>query len=186
MNQIILASSSPRRKELLEREGIDFIIDASYIDEVIDETLSLEDKLIKLAYDKGLDIHNKYYDDIVISADTTVYCDQEIIGKPKDKEDAKRILTKLSNNTQVVYTSVALFYKDEVITFLESTDIVFKDITSLLEDYLNTNEWQDKAGGYAIQGYGKNFVESINGDFDNVVGLPVKRVITAIEEIKSK
>lgn len=186
MNRIILASSSPRRKELLEREGIDFLIDASYIDEVLDETLSLEDQLIQVAYNKGLPIHQKYYDDIVLSADTTVYCNHEIIGKPKDQEDARRILQLLSDNTQYVYTSVALFYKENVVTFTEKTKVIFKDITSLIDDYLESDEWKDKAGGYAIQGYGKNFIAHTEGDLDNVIGLPVKRVIKEIENMKKK
>ena len=176
MNKIILASSSPRRKELLEREGIDFIVDASSIVEEFHDDLSIEDKLCHLAYDKALPIHMKYPDDIVIGADTIVYAHGKIIGKPKDQEEAKNILLSLSNDCHEVMSAVAIYKEGQWHTFCEKTKVHFKDIRLMIDDYLQQDEWIDKAGGYAIQGIGRQFVDHIEGDFDNVVGLPVKRV----------
>ncbi len=183
MNKIILASASPRRKDLLKQSGIDFIIDASSIDEVLDESLSLEEKLMKLAADKAYPIHLKYPNDIVIGADTIVYYNQQIIGKAKDKEDAKRILTMLSSNMHSVYTAVALYNKGQLTTFIDKTDVYFKDIRPLIDDYLSLNEWQGKAGAYGIQDSAKVFVDHIDGDLDNVIGLPVYRVKDALNKM---
>lgn len=182
MNKIILASNSPRRKELLEQAGIDFIIDASSIDEIMDETLPLLERFQKLATDKATPIHEKYPDDIVIGADTIVYFDNQIIGKPKDEQDAKRILMMLSNQKHSVYTGVAIYFKDELYTFVEKTDVYFKDISNLLDDYLDSLEWQGKAGAYGIQGKAISFVERINGDRDNVVGLPISKIMTLLKK----
>ncbi|MGX8679798.1 MAG: Maf family protein [bacterium] len=183
MNKIILASLSPRRKDLLTREGIDFIVDASNVPEILDPSLTLHDQLVKIAYDKGLPIHQKYPDDIVISADTTVCLDDEIIGKPADAKEAREILLKLSSRTHMVYTSVCIFYHDQLISWVEETQIIFKDIRNLLDDYIASLEWQGKAGAYGIQGLASAFVEEIHGDYDSVVGLPVKRVVKEIQSL---
>ena len=177
MSKIILASSSPRRKELLKREGIDFIVDASCIDEVLDESLPLKSQLMKLSYDKGEPIHKKYPHDIVISADTTVFHHNEIIGKAKDHKEAKRILLSLSGDKQLVFTSVTIFKEDQIISFVDETAVYFKDIQDEIDDYLSHDEWKGKAGAYAIQGEASKFVDHIEGDIDTVIGLPVKRII---------
>ena len=183
MNKIILASASPRRKDLLTNAGIDFIVDASSIDEVLDESLDIEDRLMKLAADKAYPIHEKYPNDIVIGADTIVYYNQQIIGKAKDREDAKRILTMLSSHKHSVYTAVALYNKGELFTFIDKTDVYFKDILSMIDDYLALNEWQGKAGAYGIQDSANVFVDHIDGDLDNVIGLPVYKVKEALNNL---
>lgn len=175
--KIVLASSSPRRKELLQEAGIDFIVDASSIDEVLDETLPLEKKLEKLAIDKAKPIHDKYPDDIVIGADTTVYSHHQIIGKPQNREEAKRILMQLSNQHHTVYTSVAIYFANELHSFVEKTDVYFIDILPMLDDYLASNEWKGKAGAYAIQGKARQFVDHIEGYQSTVIGLPIERVV---------
>lgn len=182
--KIILASTSPRRKELLEREGIDFIIDASSITEYLDYSLEIEERLKKLAYDKGISIHEKHPEDIVISADTTIYHNDQIIGKAYSMDEARKILDSLSDDTHSVYTSVAVFYKDQVTTFVDETKVTFKDISDMIDDYLSIDEWKGKAGAYAIQGVAGKFVEEVQGDIDNVIGLPVKHVIEVIETMK--
>lgn len=182
--KIVLASTSPRRKELLEREGIDFIVDASSITEYLDTSLPLRDRLKKLAYNKGISIHEKYPEDIVISADTTIYHEGRIIGKAYSKNEAKSILESLSHKTHSVFTAVAVFYKDEVQTFVDETKVTFKDIDSIIDDYLSIDEWKGKAGAYAIQGEAHKFIEDVNGDVDNVIGLPVKHVIEVINMMK--
>ena len=183
MNKIILASASPRRKDLLKNAGIDFIVDASSIEEVLDENLQLEDRLMKLAADKAYPIHLKYPNDIVIGADTIVYHNQQIIGKAKDEEDAKRILTMLSSDKHSVYSAVSIYNKSELITFIDKTDVYFKDICSSIDDYLALNEWQGKAGAYGIQDSAKEFVDYIVGDLDNVIGLPVSRVLEVLKKL---
>lgn len=182
--KIILASTSPRRKELLEREGIDFIIDASSITEYLDSSLNIEERLKKLAYDKGISIHEKYPEDIVISADTTIYHNDKIIGKAYSTDEARKILSSLSNDTHSVFTSVAVFYKDQICTFVDETKVTFKDISDMIDDYLSIDEWKGKAGAYAIQGEAGKFIKEVHGDIDNVIGLPVKHVIEIIETMK--
>jgi len=184
--KIILASTSPRRKELLEREGIDFIIDASSITEYLDSSLDIEERLEKLAYDKGISIHKKYPDDIVISADTTIYHNDQIIGKAYSVDEARKILNSLSDDTHSVFTSVAVFYKDQVCTFVDETKVIFKDISDMIDVYLSIDEWKGKAGAYAIQGEAGKFIKEVQGDIDNVIGLPVKHVIEVIETMKKK
>ena len=182
----ILASTSPRRKELLEREGIDFIIDASSITEYLDSSLEIEERLKKLAYDKGISIHEKYPDDVVISADTTIYHNGKIIGKAHSAHEAREILESLSSDTHSVFTSVAVFYKDQVCTFVDETKVTFKNINDMIDDYLSIDEWKGKAGAYAIQGVAGKFIEEVQGDIDNVIGLPVKHVIEVIETLTKK
>ena len=184
--KVILASTSPRRKELLEREGIDFIIDASSITEYLDSSLEIEERLKKLAYDKGISIHEKYPDDVVISADTTIYHNGKIIGKAHSAHEAREILKSLSNDTHSVFTSVAVFYKDQVCTFVDETKVTFKNISDMIDDYLSIDEWKGKAGAYAIQGVAGKFIEEVQGDIDNVIGLPVKHVIEVIETMNEK
>ena len=163
--KVILASTSPRRKELLDREGIDFIVDASSITEYLDSSLEIEERLKKLAYDKGISIHEKYPDDVVISADTTIYHNGKIIGKAHSAHEAREILKSLSN---------------------DETKVTFKNISDMIDDYLSIDEWKGKAGAYAIQGVAGKFIEEVQGDIDNVIGLPVKHVIEVIETMNEK
>lgn len=182
MNRIILASTSPRRRELLEREGIDFIIDASFIDEVMDETLPIPDRLAQLASDKAMPIHQKHPHDIVIGADTIVYFDEKIIGKAKNESEARYILKMLSGQKHTVYTAVAIYFGEKLDTFVEKTDVYFRDIISMIDDYIESGEWQGKAGAYGIQGTADCFVDHIVGDKDNVIGLPVKKVVEILKK----
>lgn len=182
MNKVILASLSPRRKELLEREGIDFIVDASSIEECMDLSLSIEERLMKLASDKALPIHLKYPDDIVIGADTIVYHNDKVIGKAKDEKEAREILTQLSGQMHRVYTAVAIYHNDKVFTFIDCTKVYFKDITSMIDDYIASKDWIGKAGAYGIQSKADIFVDHIEGDIDTVIGLPVKKVVQMIKE----
>ena len=186
MNKIILASTSPRRKELLEREGIDFIVDASSIDETMDETLPIKERLCQLAKDKAEPIHHKYPLDIVIGADTIVYFQNNIIGKAKNRKKAYETLQKLSNHKHTVYTAVAIYHGDSLEVFCDQTDVYFKDISIMINDYLDSEEWMGKAGAYGIQGKASAFVERIVGDKDTVIGLPVMHVKEFLNNIKDK
>lgn len=184
MRRIVLASNSPRRKELLLREGIDFIVDASSIDEIMDESLDIEHRLMKLSQDKAYPIHLKYPDDIVIGADTVVYHNGKIIGKAHSVKQAYDILNELSDDMHIVYTAVTIYNGDEVIQFIDRTDVYFKDITDMIDDYISSNDWVGKAGAYGIQGKADIFVDHIDGDKDTVIGLPVKKIITIIKKLQ--
>jgi len=186
VNKIILASASPRRKELLEKAGIDFIVDASSIDEIMDEKLPIEERISKLAVDKARPIHEKYPYDIVIGADTIVYHDQKIIGKAKNKQEAACILRSLSNDKHSVYTGVAVFIQNRLVFFCEKTDVYFKDINDKIEDYLLSDEWIGKAGAYAIQGIANQFVDYVDGDLENVIGLPVTSLVELFKKYNVK
>lgn len=178
---IVLASASPRRKELLKKHGIAFIVDASSIDEVLDESLNIEERLMNLAAQKAYPIHQKYPNDIVIGADTIVYHHGKIIGKPVDKNDARDILLSLSNDKHRVYSAVAIYYGSVIDCFIDYTDVYFKSIEPYLEQYLQSREWEDKAGAYAIQGKARIFVDHIEGDIETVIGLPTNRVIQSLK-----
>ncbi|MCD7840222.1 MAG: Maf family protein [Erysipelotrichaceae bacterium] len=178
---IILASSSPRRKELLENRGITFVVDASSIDEDLDENLDIDKRLMHLAANKAYPIHQKYPHDIVIGADTVVYYNNTIIGKPIDFNDAKRILLSLSNNKHRVYSAVAIYYGDELECLIDYTDVYFKNVEPYLDNYLQTNEWIDKAGAYGIQGTAGIFVDHIEGDIETVIGLPTDKVVHSLK-----
>ena len=171
---IILASRSPRRSELLELAHIPFICEPSDIEEVMDENLPLLERISELAYQKALPIFDKHPEEIVLGADSIVYIDGEVIGKPKDEQDARRILHLLSGRAHQVTTGVAIVSKDEVIKFSQTSDVLFYELDEEeIEDYIASQEWQGKAGGYAIQGYACRFIKAIQGDYSNIVGLPV-------------
>jgi septum formation protein len=171
--KIILASKSPRRIELLKLLKIDFEVIPSNIDENISEK---DPKLLaeKLSYLKAMSIKK---DGIVLAADTVVTLDKEIFGKPRDYKDAFRMLKSLSGKWHTVITGVTIKFKDELITFSEKTNVKFKNLSKeLIEFYINTAKPFDKAGGYGIQELGSVLVEKIEGDYFNVVGLPISKV----------
>ena len=182
---IILASGSPRRRELLEQAGFEFKVEVSNADEnVIEE--SPEQMVEELAARKAeavVRLHNKKEDTcLVIGADTIVVLDGKILGKPSDGEDAKAMLTSLAGRTHQVYTGVALFWiKEGVIekkkTFHECTDVTMVSMTEQeIADYVASDDPMDKAGAYGIQGPAAVFISGIRGDYYNVVGLPISRV----------
>lgn len=181
---IILASRSPRRRELLELARIPFICEPSDIEEVMDESLPLNERIQQLAYQKALPIFEKHPDEIVLGADSIVYIDDEVIGKPKDEEDARRILRQLSGRAHQVTTGVAIVCKDKVETFSQTSDVLFYELEEdEIEDYISSNEWQGKAGGYAIQGYACRFIKEIKGDYSNIVGLPIAQVYHCLKKL---
>lgn len=192
MKKIILASNSPRRKELLEKHGIEFSVTVSKADENIKEYNSASDFAVKASLAKAEAVLNKIKankdflknDYIIIAADTVVTLNNIIYGKPKNKDDAFKILSELSGKTHYVITGVTIIknIKKEnnlkTYTFFDKTEIKFKNISfKEIDEYIKTGEPFDKAGAYAIQGKAAKFVESINGDFENVVGLPVYKVL---------
>lgn len=188
--KFILASASPRRKELLEQIGMEFEVRVSEAEEVTNATEPAE-YVMELSFLKAEDVAGKIpvmYDArgvdqnfVVIGSDTVVAAEGEILGKPKDKDDARRMITMLSGKTHQVYTGVTLMiFKEERMhreTFYEKTDVTFYEMTGeQIEEYINTTEPYDKAGAYAIQGLCSAYIKGINGDYASVVGLPVSRI----------
>ncbi|PAQ16348.1 septum formation inhibitor Maf [Bacillaceae bacterium SAOS 7] len=174
MSNIILASGSPRRKELLQRIGLPFTVIVSDVDETISHPMSSEETVMQLASRKAHAVAKHYEQDIVIGADTIVVLDEEILGKPKDRGDAKRMLSKLSGREHSVYTGVAIVQGKNEHVFYEKTNVTFWELSDEEVDaYLDSGEPFDKAGAYGIQGIGAVLVKKIDGDYFSVVGLPV-------------
>lgn len=177
MKEIILASSSPRRKELLEQLQIPFSILPSTIEEKIEGIATPADIVMLLALQKANDIAQKHKEAVVIGADTIVTYDEKILGKPTTEQEAYSMLHLLSGKTHEVFTGVAILYNEEQVTFYERTEVTFYDLTDEeIYSYIESGEPMDKAGSYGIQGLGAEFVKKINGDYFSVVGLPVARV----------
>lgn len=177
MNKIILASNSPRRKQLMEMLGFDFSVIVSQVDEKIDPSLNEEELVMDLAYQKAVDIFRTHKDDIVLGFDTLVYAEGETLGKPKDTADAERMLGLLSGKTHLVVTGCAIITKKMSKSFYVASEVTFYPMTKEeIADYIATKEPFDKAGAYAVQGLGSKFIKSIHGDYFTVMGLPVSRL----------
>ncbi len=181
----ILASKSPRRKDLMNSISSDFLIAIEDIDESISYKLDPVSAVKDIAKRKGEAVYKSYPNDLVISADTIVVLEKEIIGKPKDKIDAKKILRKLSNKTHQVYTGYAIHYLDKLIVGVVKTDVIFNELNDeLIDKYIESGSPLDKAGAYGIQDNDKfPIIKNIIGSYDNVVGFPVKEIKEKIEEI---
>lgn len=183
MSEIILASASPRRRELLALAGVDFTVRVADVEEIIPENASPDEVVMSLARQKAQAVANERPDSIIIGSDTVVALDGAILGKPKDEEDAFRMLKTLSGRSHTVYTGVAIIQGEKINSFCEATEVVFNSLTDEeIRNYVATKEPMDKAGAYGIQGKGCVLVEKIVGDYFNVVGLPVSRVY---RELKS-
>ncbi len=171
---IILASASPRRKEILELAGFEFKVMPTDVDENLPYPMSPGKTVEYLSKIKAMPLKNN--EDMIIGSDTVVAIDGKIIGKPKDEEDAFNILKTLSGRTHCVYTGVTILFKDKEITFSEKTDVEFYEFSDKeILDYIATKEPMDKAGAYGVQGTACKFVKKINGDYFNVIGFPVAR-----------
>lgn len=172
---IILASQSPRRRELLKYITDDFKVMSSNVDETLPKDISPGDAVLYLSRIKAQPFKNET--DIVIGADTVVSIDNKILGKPKDFDDAYKMLSLLSGKWHSVYTGVTLIKGENVKSFSVETRVKFFELTDTdIENYIRTKEPMDKAGAYGIQGFGSLLVERIDGDYFNVVGLPVSRL----------
>ena len=201
MSQIILASQSPRRKELLEQIGLEFEICPARGEEIITKTIP-EEVVMELSKQKAEEVaamvssysenHREITtpsDILVIGADTVVAYDGKILGKPKDEADAKAMLTMLSGNTHSVFTGVTLVLIDKSgrageLVFYEKTDVKMHEMSEVeIDRYIATGEPMDKAGSYAIQGKCAIHVEKIDGDYNNVVGLPITRIYQELKKI---
>ncbi|MBQ7972038.1 MAG: septum formation protein Maf [Lachnospiraceae bacterium] len=195
--KFILASASPRRKELLTQIGMNFTVQVSEAEESADTTDPAE-YVMQLSFLKAEDVAGKIpvmydapgidQDFVVIGSDTVVAAEGEIMGKPVDDEDAARMLRKLAGNTHQVYTGVTLFCfrngRLERNTFYEKTDVTMYDMTEEdIKDYVSSGECRDKAGSYAIQGLCAAYIKSIQGEYASVVGLPVARICYELKKM---
>lgn len=184
---IILASASPRRKELLQKICDNFIVDASDAEE-IQIARSAKHLAIKNAAFKAEAVAKKYFvEDIVIGADTIVTLEGKIFGKPKDKSDAKKMLRELAGKKHRVITGIAIYTEGQCFTDAESTEVFFGEMTDEeIAEYVETGEPLDKSGSYALQGGAAKFIEKINGDWSNVVGLPLYRLRLLAKSVGEK
>jgi septum formation protein len=180
---IVLASQSPRRKELLAELVPRFHVQPADIDESVEAGEIPEDYVQRMAREKAAAVAADFPAELVIASDTTVVVGQEIFGKPVDEADARQMLKKMSGKTHWVHTAVVLQKQGQRQERLVSAQVTFSLLTDqMVADYLKTGEYQDKAGGYGIQGAAKVFVEAIQGDFYAIVGFPVNTVAKLLKE----
>lgn len=182
--KIILASKSPRRREILEGYGFEVEVVPSAPELPADRKMTPEEEVAYLALEKGLDAEKKYPDTPVVSSDTVVVLGDEVMGKPRDREDAYRMLSAFSGGVHRVLTAYTLFYKGERYSRVVSTEVTFYPLTDEeINSYIDTKECFDKAGAYGIQGLGAYFVKEIKGDYLNVVGFPLADFCHTLKEI---
>lgn len=172
---VILASGSPRRKQLLEMLGLQFEVWPAQGEEFLPDGIGPEEAVKKLSRQKAASVAKDCAPgDVVIGADTIVWHDGRILGKPRDEQDAARMLSSLSGKAHTVYTGVTVIRDDAVLSAAEETKVCFRRLSGPeIDAYIKTGEPMDKAGAYGAQGYAALFVEGIEGDFFNVMGLPV-------------
>lgn len=187
-NRIILASQSPRRIEIMKNHGLDPIVMPADVDETLPEGIGMEDAVMFLSLKKALSIeaaHPELAGSLIIAADTVVYKDG-IMGKPEDRADAFRMIDSIRNTSHYVATGVSLVVAGKPLkrSFCAITEVFCRDYTEAdINGYIDTDEPYDKAGGYAIQGAFGKFIDHIDGDYENVVGLPFARMMKEIEAI---
>lgn len=185
--RVVLASASPRRQELLRQVGIPFVVDPSNAEETIHPEWTVAEIAQRLAERKAFDVAARHAEaDVVIGADTVVVLDSEPLGKPVDAEDAARMLRKLSGKTHEVYTGYALVSprQSQSVTGAACTQVRFRVLDEEeISQYVASKEPMDKAGSYAIQGLASLFVERIEGDYFNIVGLPIAQVNLALRQL---
>lgn len=187
MQPLILASSSPRRQELLKLLQIPFQSIPANVNEDFSEKMNADEIVKELALRKAVEVATHHQDHWVIGSDTIVVLEEKILGKPVDRTDAKATLKKLSGNTHEVFTGVAIVYGHNQTVFVEKTKVTFWNFSeSDIEQYLDSGEPFDKAGSYGIQGYGSLFVKKIEGDYFSVVGLPVSKLARELKRLQAE
>lgn len=183
---IILASGSPRRREMMTRMGLNFQYVTSEVKEEFNDHDDFGTQAMKVAAIKAYNVANIYDEAYIIAADTIVVCEGKMFGKPKDEQDVYETLRFLSGKKHEVITGVAIVNKREKVLerFYEKTDVYFKNFTDeFIKWYIKSEEPMDKAGSYGIQGKGCFMVEKIVGDYDNVVGLPMSKLFEFMLEL---
>lgn len=179
LTKIVLASKSERRKEILGIYLKDFIVGESDSMETYNDGFNLYTNTMSISKDKVASLKNNYEDSIIIGADTVVVLDNEIMGKAKDKNEGKKFLKKLSGREHKVVTSFCISCLEKnikILDYVESKVIFYELDDETIDEYIKTGEWEGKAGAYAIQGKAATFIKSIEGDYLNIVGLPISKI----------
>ncbi len=187
--RIILSSKSPRRIELLSGIGLEFEVHPSEVDESTIHAKKPREFALKAAFVKAMDVARLYDDALVIAADTIVVIDNRILGKPENKEAARKTLRMLSGRAHLVITGIAVCNAKTGSCLVDAvtTEVFFRPLTrSDIDDYVETGDSLDKAGAYGIQTIGDRFIEKIEGDYDNVVGLPTGKLMELLEGFSLK
>ncbi len=178
--KLILASKSPRRSELLKNAGIEFTVRTADADETIPDGTRPEDAVVFLAARKAMAV-KRNDGETVLGADTVVVLDDEILGKPKNRDDAFNMIKRLSGRVHSVFTGVCAIGDNGSLTFAEETKVEFYPLSDKeINEYVDTDEPYDKAGAYGIQGLASKFIRAIEGDYFNVVGLPISGIYKKI------
>lgn len=181
---VVLASQSPRRAQLLRMLGLDIVTEPANIDETYVEGEEPRAHAERLAREKAAPVAARHPDAVVIGSDTVVIVDGAVLGKPGDDEEAVRMLLRLQGRQHEVATGIAVAWRGAVRSTVERVRVTFRGFDeALARDYVATGEPMDKAGAYGIQGYGATLVERIEGDYFSVMGLPVARMITLLQEM---
>ena len=174
---VILASASPRRREILDLLGITYTVCPAQSESAADTTVSVEEAIMHVARGKAEEVAAMHPDSVVLGADTAVVIDGEILGKPQSIENAKAMLRRLSGRTHRVITGVWVCGKGFNKGFFDTAEVTFFSMTEAeIDEYVATNEPMDKAGAYAVQGHGARYIQGLNGDFYTVMGLPSGRL----------
>lgn len=192
MYHLLLASKSPRRAEILQQQGYDFQILSSEVSEILDENLSLEEQIKQLAWSKAQAVVERHKNSLkcetlVLSADTVVALDNEVIGKPSTKSEAENTLKRLSGTGHRVLTAFCLWPQDgsDPVVDFDEAHVEFKDLTEeQIHRYIESGDPFDKAGAYGIQTVGDEFVSRVQGDQQTIVGLPIKKIEQIFQEKK--
>lgn len=184
MKKVILASLSPRRKELLKSIVDEFTIIPSNVDETYPPSLNPFDVSLYISDLKAADVYKDNIDSIVVGCDTTIVFEDRVIGKPIDKEDAKKTLMGFSNKLHYVVSGVTIYSDNQKYQINSVNKVYFKNISEEeINKYLEFDEYKDKAGSYAIQGLANKFIEKIEGEYEAIVGLPIKELIQLLNSI---
>ena len=182
--RLILASGSPRRREMLAKAGLIFEVIPSPAEELHDASMPLAQLCEENARLKALDVARYHPQATVIGADTLVYVDQTPLGKPRSEAEAKAMLRKLSGRAHQVCTGVCIARGDDAECFHTITEVAFKELTDdLIADYMSKVDVMDKAGSYAVQEHGEMIITEVRGDYDNVVGLPVQLLLERLARL---
>lgn len=183
MTDIILASASPRRSELMTLAGFRFDVICADIDEIVPEKALPQEVVMSLALQKAQAVAKDHCKSAVVGSDTVVALDGKILGKPRSEKEAAEMLRSLSGRSHKVFTGVAIVCGEKVTSFFDETEVEFYPLTDQeILDYVATGEPMDKAGAYGIQGRGAVLVKRINGDYFNVMGLPISKVYRELKD----
>ena len=185
MKTVILASQSPRRKELLEKCGVHFVTEPADINEQIDPAKELTEEIKRLSYLKAKTVLDHHPDAIVIGSDTIVAVNGEPLGKPHDRNDAHRMLRELSGHTHQVITGLCILSAEKCCTDVSVSHVTFMELSDEeINGYIDSGEPMDKAGAYAIQGGAGKFIENIDGDYYAIMGLPINILYKQLKDIE--